>query len=135
MIEPIIESVSLPVEEIVEFIKKNYIDDENIIECKLPGQYKQIIVVDVLESSLNIHLSQKKSSKCIQVANLNEISEEFFKDVKPIAKHGDLIEWKYKGKIWQAEVSYIDKEAECYGVYSDYGQDYIPFDKAKIIPF
>lgn len=32
-----------------------------------------------------------------------------------------------------AKISYVNKKNKAYGVYSEYGQDYIPFDQATLI--
>ena len=60
-----------------------------------------------------------------------------------IANIGDKIEWRFKdsdqypkyirGKTFQADVSIVCHLESCYGVYCEYGQDLIPFDKARII--
>jgi hypothetical protein len=71
-----------------------------------------------------------------------------------IAKVGDIIEWtfpntdnfigtnyeQYMGKIFQSEVAYVSIEDEFfesneidYGVFTEYGQDYIPHNQCKII--
>ena len=56
-------------------------------------------------------------------------------------QEGDTIEWSFdnsdkypeylKGKTFQAKIIVI--QDQCYGVYAEYGQDYIPFNKAKLI--
>jgi hypothetical protein len=57
-----------------------------------------------------------------------------------IAQVGDTIRWsfeedhpflKVKGQTFEAEVVLVTKDS--YGVYADYGQDYIPFEDADII--
>ena len=58
------------------------------------------------------------------------------------AKQGDTIRWSFEpdhpfkpcaGKTFEAEVVFVDEDGEDYAVYADYGQDYIPFDKAEIV--
>ena len=44
-------------------------------------------------------------------------------------KEGDLIEWVIDGKTFSAVVAIVTENS--YGVYAEYGQDFIPFDKAK----
>lgn len=48
-----------------------------------------------------------------------------------IAKRGDIIKWEWQGKEYTAEVAMVDREEEVYGVYCEYGQDLISFDKAE----
>jgi hypothetical protein len=65
-----------------------------------------------------------------------------------IAQVGDIIEWSFKdnenvpanlqGKVFHAKVSIVVQQEgytfdKCYGVYAEYGQDYIPFSDATII--
>lgn len=65
-----------------------------------------------------------------------------------IAKVGDTIEWSFglnenvmldlRGRTFQAEVAIVIQQEgytfdKCYGVYAEYGQDYIPFSDATII--
>lgn len=44
-------------------------------------------------------------------------------------KEGDLIEWIIDGKIFSAVIAIVTDNS--FGVYAEYGQDFIPFDKAK----
>ncbi|MCK9429288.1 MAG: hypothetical protein M0R17_04740 [Candidatus Omnitrophica bacterium] len=74
--------------------------------------------------------------------------------MEELAKVGDIIEWtfsndpgwigtiyeQYMGKTFQSKVMYISTDDGFssndileYGVYTDYGQDYIPHDQCKII--
>lgn len=58
-----------------------------------------------------------------------------------LANLGDIIEWDFTnekqitvfGKTHQAEVLMIDDQEKHYGVIAKYGQDYIEFDKSRII--
>lgn len=62
-----------------------------------------------------------------------------------VAKVGDLIEWDFKGKDYKtlpdhlrdktfsSEVRAVLLKSKLYGVYPEYGQDLIPFNKCKII--
>ncbi len=58
-----------------------------------------------------------------------------------IASVGDTIQWSFDGdavsifagKTFSAEVGLVDNESREYGVYAEYGQDYIAFEDAKII--
>jgi len=71
-----------------------------------------------------------------------------------IAKVGDIIEWtfsndpgwtgticeQYMGKTFQSEVmcvstddGFLSDDILEYGIYTEYGQDYIPHDQCKII--
>lgn len=65
-----------------------------------------------------------------------------------IAKVGDTIEWSFdsndnafaylQGKTFRAKVVIVVEQEgytfdKCYGVYAEYGQDYIPFSVARII--
>ena len=62
---------------------------------------------------------------------------------KELANIGDVIEWTFdndehtpsflRGNTFQAKVSYIKIDDKTYGVYSEYGQDFIGFDDCKII--
>jgi hypothetical protein len=61
---------------------------------------------------------------------------------KEMANQGDTIEWsfpennqnkKFAGKTFRAKVAIVDRVNREYGVYSEYGQDLIPFDEAKIV--
>lgn len=67
---------------------------------------------------------------------------DFFKikNDKKIAKVGDKIRWTMhdncgilSGKVFESEVAMVDLEEKHYGVYTDYGQDLIPFEDAVII--
>ena len=59
------------------------------------------------------------------------------------AEKGDTISWTFpntpeepedfRGKTFTAQVAKVFTEEQCYGVYAEYGQDLIPFDKATII--
>jgi len=59
----------------------------------------------------------------------------------PIAKIGDRISWTFdktehaafRGKTFEAEVLLVDTKQQHYGVYADYGQDFIPFDQGTIL--
>lgn len=60
-----------------------------------------------------------------------------------IAKVGDKIKWSFgnknvpkflKGKEFIADVAMVDENERHYGVYADYGQDLIDFDKCEIFP-
>jgi len=57
---------------------------------------------------------------------------------------GDLIEWEIEsdgmfpnldGKTFQAKICFIDEKEQHYGVMSDYGCDYIDFDKCKKVKY
>lgn len=57
-----------------------------------------------------------------------------------IAKVGDTIQWSFDkftpllaGKTFKATVELVRNDEKDYGVYADYGQDFIPFDHAEII--
>lgn len=62
-----------------------------------------------------------------------------------VAKHGDVIQWEmdprdydwcmeYYGKTtFTAKIAMVDLKNKDYGVYTEYGQDLIPFDQATII--
>lgn len=60
-----------------------------------------------------------------------------------IAKIGDTIKWnfngdefvgdKFKDKQFEAVVCMIDMDERHYGVYAEYGQDLIDFDKCEIV--
>jgi hypothetical protein len=61
-----------------------------------------------------------------------------------IGKIGDTIEWDLKDdrfkdypkrlteNVHTAEIVMVDLEEKEYGVYAEYGQDLIPFDKCKL---
>lgn len=58
-------------------------------------------------------------------------------------KMGDTIQWSFSesnpwkrlaGKTFTAKVLMIDNKQKHYGVYSDYGNDLIPFDQARLAP-
>jgi len=52
------------------------------------------------------------------------------------AKVGDLIEYKHYGRLYQEIVIIVMDEGtdeESYGVYADYGQDFIFFEYCKIV--
>lgn len=49
-----------------------------------------------------------------------------------IKQVGELIEWEHNGKAYRSEILFLDCEEKCYGVYAEYGQDFIPFDKIKV---
>jgi hypothetical protein len=61
---------------------------------------------------------------------------------KLIAEIGDIITWEFddddnvpkflRGKTFSAEVAMVDAEERHYGVYTDYGQDLIPFNSVTI---
>jgi len=63
-----------------------------------------------------------------------------------IGKIGDTIEWDFKDdkfndypkflkdNKFSAEIAMINLEEKHYGVYAEYGQDLIPFDKCKLYP-
>lgn len=65
--------------------------------------------------------------------------------MKVIGEIRDTIEWNFKddkfstypehlrGKTFTAEIACVNLDDEAYGVYAEYGQDYIPFDMCKII--
>lgn len=51
---------------------------------------------------------------------------------------GDIIKWRFEeerhieifgSKVYESEVCMVDKDEKVYGVYAEYGQDLIPFDK------
>lgn len=56
-----------------------------------------------------------------------------------VIKVGDKIEWSFganeskylRNKTFSANVVIINEKDQNYGVYAEYGQDLIPFDKAK----
>jgi len=58
-------------------------------------------------------------------------------------KEGDRIRWSFpdtddelktlRGKTFEAEIMMIDEESECYGVYTPYGQDMIPFKDDQLV--
>lgn len=58
-----------------------------------------------------------------------------------LIKVGDEIEWSFgvnelvsdrlRNKTFSANVVIINERERTYGVYAEYGQDLIPFDKAK----
>lgn len=60
-----------------------------------------------------------------------------------IAKVGDKIKWSFsndvnvpeylKGKDFVADVAMVDENERHYGVYADYGQDLIDFDRCEIL--
>lgn len=60
-----------------------------------------------------------------------------------VAKQGDSIMWhfpenenhpdKLKGKTFKANVAVVNLSDREYGVYAEYGQDYISFDKALLV--
>ena len=57
-----------------------------------------------------------------------------------VAKQGDTIKWimsdncgELSNKEFTAKVAIVDHSERYYGVYAEYGQDLIPFDKAEII--
>lgn len=64
---------------------------------------------------------------------------------KKIGKVGDIVEWDFKDEtfdkypswlkdnVFTAEVAMVDLDEKHYGVYADYGQDFIPFDSGRII--
>lgn len=60
---------------------------------------------------------------------------------KPMGKVGDIIEWNNRGKIihnlpenhiFLAKIAMVDEDRREYGVYAEYGQDVIPFDRCSI---
>ena len=62
---------------------------------------------------------------------------------KEIAKQGDTIEWSFpntkdypehfRGNTFQGTVGAVNLKDKEYGVYCEYGQDYIGFNNCKII--
>jgi hypothetical protein len=66
--------------------------------------------------------------------------ELFYNKVFRLKLHsiGDYIEWEIEGlgdlngKHW-AMIQAINKDNRCYGVYAEYGQDYIPFNHCKLV--
>lgn len=60
-----------------------------------------------------------------------------------IAQQGDTIEWTFpndkntpehfRGNTFQAKVVVVNHKEKEYGVYAEYGQDYIGFNDCKII--
>ncbi|WP_272149112.1 hypothetical protein [Tenacibaculum aiptasiae] len=58
-------------------------------------------------------------------------------------EEGDLIQWTFednnttpeifRGKTFMSEVAVVDKRRGCYGVYAEYGQDFIPFKNADLV--
>lgn len=68
---------------------------------------------------------------------VNEIVSE-----NEIAKQGDTIQWSFpeddervylRGNTFEAKVVIVNHKEKEYGVYSEYGQDFIGFDDCKII--
>lgn len=68
-------------------------------------------------------------------------SEEFLMNIDmgyPNFKVGDVFEFSFeidhpsslKGQTFKAEVGAVNRQKKEYGVYTDYGQDYISFDQA-----
>ena len=74
------------------------------------------------------------------------MSQSRIKQNEKIGKIGDTIEWDFKDNIFKdypksltdnihtAEIAMVDLEEKHYGVYAEYGQDLIPFDKCKLYP-
>lgn len=62
---------------------------------------------------------------------------------RKIAKEGDTIEWSFpnnkntpehfRGNTFQAKVVVVNHKEKEYGVYAEYGQDYIGFNDCKIV--
>jgi hypothetical protein len=58
-----------------------------------------------------------------------------------ILKIGDLIEWSFPkdhgsflaAKTFQSKIVDVFEDSYCYGVYAEYGVDYVPFDRAKLV--
>jgi len=56
-------------------------------------------------------------------------------------KVGDKIQWSFdenypsslRNKTFSANIAIINKKERTYGVYAEYGQDFIPFHKAKAL--
>jgi hypothetical protein len=56
-----------------------------------------------------------------------------------ILKMGDLIEWSFPkdhgsflaGKTFRSKIVYVFEDS--YGVYAEYGFDYVPFNRAKLV--
>ena len=68
------------------------------------------------------------------------------KRYKMIGKIGDKIKWDFKddrfknypkflrGNTFTADIAMVDLKEKYYGVYCEYGQDLIPFDKCELFP-
>ena len=60
-----------------------------------------------------------------------------------IAKQGDTISWSFGSSVdipdflrdntFEAKVSVVNNESKEYGVYAEYGQDFIPFSEATVV--
>lgn len=81
----------------------------------------------------------KHPSRLPELLEVTFLSETINADT--IGRVGQIIEWNFNdddthplsGKIYKAKIAMVDDREGLYGVYASYGQDYIPFEKAKII--
>lgn len=56
-------------------------------------------------------------------------------------KQGDRIQWTFgedepemfRNKTFSANIAIINEKEQTYGVYTEYGQDFIPFDQATMV--
>lgn len=60
-----------------------------------------------------------------------------------LAKDGDIIEWSFdnseynptylRNKTFKAPIAIIYEEEKCFGVYTEYGQDKIPYESCELV--
>lgn len=127
-------SVKKPSDEIMKRLNKIHQEREDILKEYAHSK-------DEEEKTI---MAIRMGEMLFRIKDLQWFRDTFPLSDKPekIAKQGDEIEWSFAkddaakhlaGKTFRAKVAIVCEKERNYGVYAEYGQDYIGFDKAKII--